>query len=319
MIVGSFMALPTMRRLGLLVEESSFFYSSISSIFSAAGVALLMMALVESVHLKKSLTNATDEVVRHSTRNMDEKFNETFRILSNKEYNGLIDILPPRQDLEVIKDSEGLTRGAETKRAMEEEIKRANFLRVLGISSLDFFRRPQGARAGSGDFYSVISEKIKKNKSFRVEALLIHPKSEAAKFRNLIETFDNFQGDIEGDIEAAVVGIKSLNAATPFIEYRFYSVFPQIGFILTDECVVVEPYHSAPTEKLCDALEDNGKNADNREVSCTGGRIPVFKFKANSNVYLAVNEHFESIWEISSKDSASCFDLDSFIKLNAAV
>lgn len=274
------------------IEKTTFFASVISTI----GVALIIIALVERVHLRKSLKEVSKEIVKDSTNNLDKKFKEVFEILEHSRYNGLIDILAPRFDEE---------KGDNTREIIAKEVEKSKTVYVLSISGLDFFSAPGGGLPRAGKSFEAIMKKItdakKENKPFdlKIKALLMDPNSEAAKFRDEIESFEGVKGSIEKDIEHAKRGIQLLNthAGKVFIEYRLYSIFPQVGFVLTDSCIFIEPYHFAPTKEFINALEEKKLKATTMVTNCTGGRVPILQFSSNSNIYIAMQKHFESIWK----------------------
>lgn len=72
--------------------------SQITTIISSAGVALMLIALVESRHLIKSLEKTSEKIVDESSNKLDNTLQNTFELIRNCKYNGLLDILPPRQD-----------------------------------------------------------------------------------------------------------------------------------------------------------------------------------------------------------------------------
>lgn len=133
----------------------------------------------------------------------------------------------------------------------------------------------------------------------------MNPNSKVANFRNEIEEVDISQGNIQEDVNTSLEGISKLNrifgmednVKKPFIDYRLYSVFPQSGFILTDTCVFIEPYHFAPTKDFCKTLKENDLHATDLKNICTGGRVPVFKFHYKSNMYIAMKKHFDTMWK----------------------
>jgi hypothetical protein len=276
----------------------------VASLVSSGGVALIIIALIESRHLQKSLEKTSDKIVDKSTSNFDNKLKETFKILEHSKYNGLIDILPPRQDEK---------RSDETKKVIIEEIKKSDRIYIFSISGLEFFAFPKGPRTAAGKYYSAIKERIESAKArnkpldLKIKVLLIDPKCEAAKFRNQIETFDDAQGDIKRDIQDAIEGIEKLNtyAGTTFVKLLLYSVFPQTSFIITDSCIFIEPYHYAPTKELCNALKEKGLGASSLDSNCTGGRVPVLQFTSQSNMYIAMQKHFDSIWQYEEKRKES--------------
>jgi len=145
--------------------------------------------------------------------------------------------------------------------------------------------------------------------NLKIKVLMMDPESEAAKFRNYIETDEEKEeGNIARDITDALVGIKSLNKINgkDFIEYLLYSSFPQTGFTIVDSSIFVEPYHYAPTQKFIDALIEKG-NAAIAATKCTGGRIPVLQFENDSNMYIAMEKHFDSIWEYEKRKKQGLF------------
>jgi len=278
--------------------------SKITTIISSAGVALLIIALVETRFLRNSLQTTSEKIVEESSKKLDQKLENSFELIRNCNYNGMSDILPPRQDENKI----DITRNI-----ISKEIETAKLIYIISISGSDFFDFPKGAnRAGGGKYYGIILKRLEEAKEKNIElnlslrVLLINPESKAAKFRNEIEEFDISQGNIKDDVDTSLEGIKKLvkkydnkDTEKKFIDYRLYSEFPQIGFILTDSFVFLEPYHFAPTKEFCEALKSNNLAAAELESNCTGGRIPVFKFHNKSNMYIAMKKHFESIWEYS--------------------
>lgn len=216
----------------------------VSSLVSSGGVALIIIALVESRHLTKSLKNTSSDIVEYSAYNLDNKFRETFTILDNARYNGLVDILPPRQDEK---------RGNETIEVIAENIKTTKTIHAFSISGLDFFAFVRGPGTVAGRYFKVIQERIEEAREeegeldLELNALLMNPDSTAARFRNQTEVLEDSQGKIEADIQVALGGISRLNnrAGKDFIKYQLYSNFPQVGFILTDFYAFVEPYHYA--------------------------------------------------------------------------
>lgn len=272
----------------------------VASLISSAGVALIIIALVESRHLLKSLEETSNKIVDKSAHNLDNKFEETFKILAHSKYNGLIDILPPRLDEK---------KGKNTREIIANEIKKSKSIHVFSISGLDFFGSPGGGLGLAGKSFDTIMRRIdtakeeKKPLNLEIRALLMDITCEAAKFRDQIESFDGRKGNIQKDIEDAKKGIQILNdqADGEFIEYLLYSTFPQAGFVLTDSYIFVEPYHYAPTKELSNALKEKGLMATTLATNCTGGRIPVFQFSFNSNMYVAMQKHFDSIWEYEKK------------------
>lgn len=279
-----------------IIEIATF----VSSLISSGGVALIIISLVESRHLTKSLEVTSNRIVGKSTQNLDSKFKETFSMLEHARYNGLVDILAPRQDED---------RGDETKENIADDIETTKSIISFSISGLDFFSFVRGPGTAYGRYYIIIQKRIEEaNKSkkpldLKIKTLLMNPDSRAARFRNRIETIDDSQGNIRNDIKVAIEGLKKLNdrAKENFIEYQLYSDFPQVGFILTDSYVYIEPYHYAPTKELCDALKGKGLKASTSFSCCTGGRIPVFQFHSNSNMYVAMKEHFKSIWKLEEE------------------
>jgi uncharacterized membrane protein len=268
----------------------------VASLISSAGVALIIIALVESRHLQISLEEISKKIIDHSARNLHNEFEKTFEILEHSKYNGLIDILPPRLDEE---------RGECTREIIASEIKKSKSVRIFSISGLDFFGAPGGGLSHAGKSFDAIMGIIdtanEENKPLNLEikALLMHPTSEAAKFRDQIESFDGRKGNIWEDIKKAEKGIKILNqhAGKKFIKYLLYSIFPQASFVLTDSYIFVEPYHYAPTKELSNALKEKGLRATTLATNCTGGRIPIFQFSSNSSMYVAMQKHFDSIWK----------------------
>jgi len=278
--------------------------SKVTTIISSAGVALLIIALVETRFLKNSLQTTAEKIVEESSEKLDKKLENSFELIRNCNYNGMSDILPPRQD----ENKPDITRNI-----ISKEIETTKFIYIISISGSDFFDFPKGARAGGGKYYGIILKRLEEAKEKNTElnlslrALLMDPESNGAKFRNKIEEFDISQGNIKDDVNTSIEGIKKLvriygnkdTEKNPFIDYRLYSEFPQIGFILTDSFLFLEPYHFAPTKEFCEALKSNNLAAAKLENNCTGGRIPVFKFHNKSNMYIAMKKHFESIWKYS--------------------
>jgi hypothetical protein len=298
--------------LGFGFREVSEITTFVTSLLGSAGIALIVIALVESRHLRSSLEKTSIKIIDRTRHGLDDKFNETFNILEHRRYNGLIDILAPRQDEK---------RGNETREIIAGEIIKSQSIFVFSISGLDFFGYPRGACTAAGRYYSAIDARIDAVKKegqplkLQVRVLLMDPKSDAAKFRNCIETVADTPGDIEGDIRIAEEGMSKLNskAGEDFIRYLCYSMFPQAGFIGTDSCIFVEPYHYAPTEELCQTLQEKDLNAHTLSNNCTGGRIPVLQFDCNSNMYLAMKKHFDSIWKYEeSKQGDPNTSLKSF-------
>lgn len=277
--------------------------SKITTIISSAGVALLIIALVETRFLENSLQKTSDKIVDKSSKELNNKLETTFDLIKNCKYNGMSDILPPRQD----ETQQDITRNI-----ISKEIETTKFIYIISISGSDFFDFLKGARAGGGKYYEIILKRLKEAKKENTElnlclrVLLMDPESNVAKFRNEIEKYEDSQGNIKDDVNTSLEGIKKLvkisgnkdTEKNPFIDHRLYSDFPSMGFILTDSFVFLEPYHFAPTKEFCEALKSNNLAAAELNY-CTGGRIPVFKFHNKSNMYIAMKKHFESIWEYS--------------------
>lgn len=305
--------------IGIFFEYISYIYQTdpqvtaiakfLVSPFSSAGIAIMIIALVQSKNLKESLKETSDRIVENSSNRLDAKF----KILRNCKENGLIDILPPRQD----EDKIDITR-----KTIAEEIEKANSITIFSISALDFFTEYKGPGL-AGMCYAIIHKRLEEaqniNEPFelKIKVLLMNPDCKAAEFRNKIEQMANFNNySLKKDVETSIEGIKHLNKIfgkmsgnsknKPLIELRLYSEFPQVGFILTDNCIFVEPYHFAPTEKFCKVLKQKNLKAGTSNSNCTGGRIPVFMFEKDTNMYIAMDEHFESIWEY---DTTKNYDL----------
>lgn len=280
-----------------------------ASLIGSAGVALIIIALIEREYIKGVIEqtsnrivdvvrNTSNEIVKTTTYNLDDKFKKTFEILEHAEYNGLVDILAPRLDRK---------RGEEyTKKIIANEIKKSKSVRVFGMYGLDFFGSfGGGGSVFTGLYFRAIQERIddakKENKPLDLEirALLMDPNSEAAKFRDQIESFNGRRLNIQRLVDDAKGGIQELNrlAGKNFIEYRLYSIFPQVGLVLTDSFVFIEIYHYAPTKELCDALIEKGLEATTLATPCTCGRVPILQFSSNSNMYVAMQKHFDSIWK----------------------
>lgn len=276
--------------------------SQITTIISSSGVALVLIALIESRYLMNSLKSTSEKIVYESSNKLDEKLENTFELIRNCKYNGLLDILPPRQDW---------NKFDITRNTIADEITKAKYIYIFGISGSDFFDFPKGARSGGGMYHSIILQRIEdakqnnKKLDLYIKALLMNPNCEVAKFRNQIEEIEFSQGNVRDDVNTSIEGINKINknisnednSNYPLIDYRLYSIFPQMGFILTDTCVFVEPYHFAPTKNFCNSLKANDLPAAEMENICTGGRVPVFKFQFKSNMYVAMKMHFDSMWK----------------------
>jgi hypothetical protein len=267
----------------------------IASLVSTAGIALIIIALIEGRYLRNSLKETSEGIVSESATNLGNKFKEEFKILEHCEYNGLIDILAPRQDED---------RGNETREIIAKELEKSKSIYVFSISGLDFFGYPRGAGTEVGRYYKVIEKEIEdaKNKSeeleLEIKVLLMDPNSNVAEWRDEIEILDEIGGSTQADINTALAGIGKLNkhAEKNFINYCLYSSFPEAGFIITDSSIFIEQYHSAPTQKLCKALREKELKANTLDNNCTGGRVPILRFSDRSNMYVAMKEHFDCIW-----------------------
>lgn len=276
----------------------------VASIISSAGVALVIIALVESRHLQQALESTSVRIIDRSSMRLDDKFKETFGLLDHAKYNGLEDVLAPRQDE---------ANGSQTRSVISEQIRRSKEILVCCISGLDFFAPPAGAKTSAGDFYMAIWDRIEASASakrpldLQIKVLLLDPGSEAAIFRNKIEAINGSSGDIRDDIIMAIDGINRLNtyAGVDFIQHRQYSCFPISWFVHMDTCVFVEQYHFAPTEKFSHSLQELGLRASRLQSTCTGGRVPVLRYRIESNMYIAMQLHFDSIWELGKQQNAT--------------
>lgn len=275
----------------------------IASLVSTAGIALIIIALVESRYLRNSLKETSKGMVSESATNLGTKFKEQFKILEHREYNGLIDILAPRQDED---------RGEETKEIIAKEIEKSKTIYVFSISGLDFFGYPRGAGTTVGSYYKVIERVIEdaKNKKEKIElkikVLLMDPDSGVAKWRDEIEVVNKRRGTTKKDINTALEGINILNshAENDFIDYCLYSSSPEAGFIITDSYIFIEQYHSAPIQEFYKGLKEKGLKAATLDNNCIGGRVPILQFSDCSNMYVAMKEHFESIWKFQEEQKA---------------
>lgn len=283
--------------LGYFYPKVNFAVQLFVSLFSNAGIILIILSLVESKHLRKSLENTSKRIVDDSAKHLEKKFDDTFAILEHSKYNGLMDILAPRLDED---------RGKNTRAIIGNEIKKSKQVLIFSISGLGFFGYQHGGGVPpESDSISAIIDRIatakKENKEIdlKIKALLMDPTCNAAIFRNKIETLAGNQGNIDADIESALRGISGLHtyAGKDFIEYYLYDTFPQANFVLTDNCVFIEPYHYAPTEEFTNALSALNLKAITQVTCCTGGRVPILQFHSKSNMYIAMKNHFETIWK----------------------
>lgn len=265
-----------------------------ASLLGSAGITLIIIALVETKHLSASLGATAKAIVNEGSKALDDKFDQSFDIINQCNRNGLIAIYAPRQS------EEGKLQMHD---AVVAEIRKTEQLSVMGISALDFFSYPRGAATQAGPYYESCRKRLAdSSQAFQMEirALLLAPDSSAARFRAEAEVVDGEQADIGNDTETATRGIARLNKSAPsrMVSYKFYDSHPQMWGVITDECVFVELYHSAPTVDLCKKLQEGEQYAADLKVNCTGGRVPVFQFQKQSNMYVALKEHFESMWRL---------------------
>jgi len=265
-----------------------------ASMFGAAAVAMILIAVVEARHLREALNENAKRIVEHSGSQLDKKFDDSFDILHQCNQNGLYAIHLPRQ-VE--------PRICTLHTALQGEIAKTKKLSIIGVSGLDFFSSPLGAATTAGPYYEACKTRLipshtPKLASLDIRALLLNPTCDAAKNRDTLEIVDGVPASIARDINIAKHGIETLNrlAKRSAIEYIFYDTTPQLWAVITDDYVFVEPYHSAPTEKLCSQLQEMDLPASQEDRSCTGGRVPVLQFSKRSNMYLAVQVQFEYMW-----------------------
>lgn len=268
----------------------------LASLLGSAAVTLSIIAFVEAKHLSVALDENAKRIVDEGSQALDKKFENSFDILNQCKHNGIIAVYPPRQS----EDGKGRLHYA-----IVAEISKTKKLDIIGISALDFFSYPRGAATQAGPYYESCRERLADSSgehAMEIRALLLAPTSDAAEFRATAETVEGEKADIATDTATAKSGIEKLNhaAGETKVLSQFYASHPQMWAVLTDEYAFVELYHSAPTVKLCKRLKESGLPSARLEVNCTGGRVPVFQFGKRSNMYVALQTHFEHLWNYPS-------------------
>ena len=125
--------------------------------------------------------------------------------------------------------------------------------------------------------------------------LLLHPQSRAASQRAKRErggdTIDNLKQSIrhiQGEID------KGVN-----IEARLYSFHPILFLLITENSMLVEPYHFGRIVRSPDASHESVS----AEVGCNGGLVPLMQIRnlrKPDQAYAIFKDHFEYIWEEKS-------------------
>ena len=264
------------------------------SLLGSTGVALVLVAIVESRHLLIALSQTANRIVQDSSEALDDKFNSSFQILDQCTCNGLVAVHTPRQQK---------TNASALRDQITDQIGETETLRIIGISALDFFGSPRGAGTTAGPFYAPCQDRLTPERSsqaanINIRVLLLYPMSPAAQLRNRVEKIEDELADIKDDSQTAREAINRLNrlANRKAVEYRWY-LFPHAWAVLTDDFLFLEPYHFAPTQDLCTRLTTLSLPASHLGANCTGGRVPVFQFRRESSMYQAIDAEFGLLWE----------------------
>jgi hypothetical protein len=192
-------------------------------------------------------------------------------VLSGAKSAGIINIFPTRY--EKISGQSVIDAIAED---MDNE---TAVIKLMGISLGDFF-------LDRGVLHKKLSALLEStSKSVRIEALLVHPKSEALRERARWEAGAEYYSEpaffdsttfIETD-GAARIARRLCQQYPNRVEVKLYRQAPTVFLLRTTRSVYIEGYHYA----------------------ARGSNVPIIQVQAGVPLYKSFDSHFERIWKVA--------------------
>jgi len=206
----------------------------IIGLLASVGITLIVLSNIEHLLLKKLFSRVTKNI----SESMQSHLSQTFDILSNSNYNGLVAILAPFRDESISKKTEK-KRSDETIQTILQNIGNSEGeIFIMGISLLDFF-------SPGGKFYKFIGDIAKKgNNKLKFRVLLMNSDGYAIQLKSKLEGDFNEKGfeqrnlEIIRNITESIRGIERLNMThtREILVRNMTLLYENGGKILNTEC-----------------------------------------------------------------------------------
>ena len=270
-----------------------------------AAVIFFTATLIETLLLSEFGNRAvtTMKKLGQTTQtSIDNRLNEIFEKLRNAEYNGVINILPPRRDIS--KDTKGVEHGELTMSHIRDALCKAKKVKIFCVSGREFL----WPREKSG-FYDIFFQKPIEEPNYEVQILVAS--DYGAKIRGKKE-YPREPDYILEDVERSIKEKNNLNETVgkEIIKVKYYNFFPQAWYIITDDIMFLETYHMGDTT----ILKDHWKEKFSDNDGCCGGRVPIFVLQRDSTLYDAMNNYFDWLWTHDDQE-IFCNELDSYFNI----
>jgi hypothetical protein len=252
-----------------------------------AAIIFFTATIIETLLLSEFGNRAVstiEKLGKESQQLINNKLNELFELLNNADYNGMVNILPPRRDAAIKKG--GLEYGEYTISEIRDALTHTNSVKILCVSGREFLWPRE--KAG---FYDIFYKKGKQKIKYEIKLLV--GSDYGAKIRGAKERPEE-PNHILDDVERSTKETNYLNKAVnkKMIELKYYNFFPQAWLIITDNLLFIEPYNMADSVMLKNHFPEKFTDGD----GCCGGRVPIFVFSKASSLYCAMNNYFDWLW-----------------------
>lgn len=249
-----------------------------------AAIIFITATIIKTLLLREFGNRAVETMGRLGEETQDSinnRLNTIFEHLENAEYNGVINILPPRRDTS--KNQKEKERCDLTYQRIGEALEESKKVKIICVLGREFLW-------DNGEFYRILSKKA--NEDYEIQILLAAPNGYGAQIRGKRENPEDTD-HISDYIKMSQKGIKELNSKREIIKTKYYNFIPQAGFVITDDKMFFEPYHLADHTFLRKRREE--QFADNNPWC--GGRVPILVVKKGSTLYDAMDNYFDWLWE----------------------
>ncbi len=249
-------------------------YEIIHIIAFEAAIIFFTATIIETLLLKEFGGRAVEAMERIGK--------DTFALLRNAEYNGIIDILPPRRD--VSKNQKGEEQGQLSLSYIGDALEKSKKVKIICVLGREFLWGDTAPK-----FYNIFSRKA--TEDYEVQILLASPNEYGAQIRVKRASLKNT--DLLAYFKLSQRGINELNLKKKIIKVKYYNFIPQGWLVITDDKLFLEPYHMGDIK----LLKDTWKEQFTDTIPWCGGRVPILVVKKPSTLYDAMDNYFDWLWK----------------------